>query len=266
MKRLLLTALAALTSVSASGADECAALNQRFVAAKASAAEFAGMATCAARAGDKDAALTHLAAAARRGYRNAAALKDNRDFAALRNDPRWQRSVAAIEKAEAAYKASINRELAELFEADQADRRPAKVDWAVVEPRDRTRHARVKELAAAGAMKHSADFYHAAMIFQHGSKPEDYKQAQLWALRAVDLDPNNDGARWLAAAAEDRYLHTTGKPQVWGTQYVKPQTARLFTMEPFDRSKKTDAQRIAMKVPTLAESQAKLAQMNAGGK
>ncbi|HEY5800768.1 MAG TPA: hypothetical protein VIT92_11135 [Burkholderiaceae bacterium] len=171
--------------------------------------------------------------------------------------------IAAAEPVETAAPAGSNRELADIYNADQGDRRAGKIDWAVVTPRDQQRQARVRELAASGALKTSADFHHAAMVYQHGSTPEFYKQAQLWAQRAVELDAGNDGARWLAAAAEDRYLINTGKPQIWGTQYTKPHPAKEWTMEPFDRQAKTDAERIAQKVQTLAQSQARLDSMNA---
>lgn len=161
-----------------------------------------------------------------------------------------------------AAKPQINKELAMLYQADQADRKGADIDWNVVAPRDAARQQRVRKLADAGKLKHSADFLHAAMVYQHGATPDFHQQAQLWALRAVELDPANAPARWLACAAEDRWLHMSGKPQVWGTQYMLPSGAQEWTMEPFDRGAKTDAERHAMGVKTLAESEARLAEMN----
>ena len=158
----------------------------------------------------------------------------------------------------------MNAELHALYQADQADRKGDAIDWKLVGPRDLARQQRVRELAEAGALKHSGDYLHAAMVFQHGGSAEYYRQANLWALRAVELDPTNTPARWLACAAEDRWLHRTGKPQIWGTQYQKPAPdgSPQWSMEPFDRTAKTDAQRVAMGVKTLAESTARLADMN----
>jgi hypothetical protein len=158
----------------------------------------------------------------------------------------------------------MNGELHALYQADQADRKGDAIDWQLVGPRDLARQLRVRELAEAGALKHSGDYLHAAMVFQHGQTAEHYRQANLWALRAVELDPTNTPARWLACASEDRWLHRTGKPQIWGTQYQKPSPdgSPAWSMEPFDRLAKTDAERVAMGVKTLAESAARLAEMN----
>lgn len=154
-----------------------------------------------------------------------------------------------------------NEELRTLYQADQSDRKGDNIDWSAVAPRDEARRTRVGELAAAGALRHSDDYLHAAMVYQHGGAPEFYRQAQLWALRAVELDPANARARWLACAAEDRWLHNTGKAQVWGTQFQR-HGAGPWTMEPFERAARTDAERRAMGVSTLAESEARLAEMN----
>lgn len=156
----------------------------------------------------------------------------------------------------------MNPELHAMYEADQADRRGDSIDWKAVSARDLERQKRVWELAGAGLLKHSDDFLHAAMVYQHGSTADHHRQAHLWALRAVELDPSNTPARWLACAAEDRWLHNTGKPQVWGTQYKRPNGKGEWTMEPFDRAARTDAERRAMGVRTLAESTARLAEMN----
>lgn len=158
--------------------------------------------------------------------------------------------------------APVNPELLALYKADQQDRAGGAIDWQAVSARDQARQQRVRELAAEGALKHSDDFLHAAMVYQHGEMPDFYRQAQLWALRAVELDPGNARARWLACAAEDRWLHRSGKAQVWGTQYIRPGAVAPWTMEPFERAAKTDAERRAMGVKTLAESAARLAEMN----
>jgi hypothetical protein len=158
---------------------------------------------------------------------------------------------------------AFHPELRSLYEADQADRQGSDIDWKQVDARDRGRRARVAELAASGALRDSRDFLHAAMVYQHGEGADDIRQAMQWALRAAELEPANKSARWLACAAEDRWLQRSGKPQVWGTQYMLPKPGAKWTQEPFDRKAKTDAERVAMNVPTLAESGASLEQMNA---
>src|SRR5207244_3446913 len=64
-----------------------------------------------------------------------------------------------------------NEELARLYREDQGDRTPGAgktIDWAVVGPRDREREARIKELYKADELHTGADFFHAAMVLQHG--------------------------------------------------------------------------------------------------
>jgi hypothetical protein len=92
----------------------------------------------------------------------------------------------------------MNKELHMLYKADQADREGENIDWNAVSPRDLARQQRVRELAAEGALRHSADFLHAAMVYQHGDSPEFFRQAQWWALRAVEIDPANSAAGWHA--------------------------------------------------------------------
>lgn len=69
----------------------------------------------------------------------------------------------------------------------------------------------------AGEVRTATDYFHAALIFQHGADPEDYLLAHVLAVNSVIL--GNRDARWLAAATLDRYLNRIGKPQVFGTQF-----------------------------------------------
>src|SRR5688572_29825013 len=115
-----------------------------------------------------------------------------------------------------------NDELARLFREDQADRTPPEgkaIDWAVVGPRDKARLARVKELYAQNRLQTGADYYHAAMLLQHGDAPEDYLLAHEFCVVAISRGKNDSGTRWLAAASEDRFLMNIGRPQRFATQY-----------------------------------------------
>ncbi len=84
-----------------------------------------------------------------------------------------------------------NPELARIYEEDQADRHgaPDDIDWSEVGPRDEQRRARVLELLTAGEVRSAADYFHAAMVFQHGSSLEDFQRAHDLAVEAVKLDP-----------------------------------------------------------------------------
>src|SRR5262245_28855005 len=69
-----------------------------------------------------------------------------------------------------------NEELVRLYQEDQADRAPkdGPVDGKAIVARDRARQARVKEIYQANQIQTGADYYHAAMVLQHGYVPEDY--------------------------------------------------------------------------------------------
>lgn len=97
------------------------------------------------------------------------------------------------------------------------------------------------------ALATAEDYYHAAMIFQHGEVLEEIWQAHVLALEAAEL--GSTPARWMAAAALDRWLMMQGQPQRYGTQFVPDGTRyRLWDVDPAT----SDADRTAWDVPTLA--------------
>ncbi len=155
-----------------------------------------------------------------------------------------------------------NEELASLYQEDQGDRTSPNgkaVDWAVVGPRDKARLARVKELYTQNRLHTGADYYHAALILQHGDAPEDFLLAH--ELCIVAISKGNRNGRSLAAASEDRFLMNVGRPQRFGTQYrADPITApfRLYRVD----SGVTDELRRALDVPSLTEAKAREAEMN----
>jgi hypothetical protein len=91
------------------------------------------------------------------------------------------------------------------------------------------------------------DYYHAAMIFQHGETLDEIRQACHLANEALTL--GSESARWLSAATLDRWLMYQGKPQKYGTQFVPDgQRQRLWDLDPTT----TDEERARMNVPSLA--------------
>jgi len=246
--------------------SECAELYARastLAESGANAGSSYNAACCFALAGDADGAFGELARSIGAGYRDAAHLQQDTDLTSLHDDARWTEAVAQVESAYDTYLSGINAELLTLYEQDQADRRAASyddIDWSVVAPRDEQRRNRVSEIIAAGEAKAADDYYHAAMVLQHGSEPEHFRTAHEWALRAVELDPDHDRAKWLAAATEDRYLMNLGKPQKYGTQFRKEGDGRwaLYQVDPSI----TDAERAEWNVPPLHESQSRAEQMN----
>ena len=154
-----------------------------------------------------------------------------------------------------------NQELARLMDEDQADRTPPKgmeIDWKNVAPRDAARLKRVKELYAQNQLHTGNDFFNAALILQHGNTPEDYLLAHELAVVAISKKP---GLNSLAAVTEDRFLMTIGRPQRFATQYRTEgpnQPYRLYKVDPAV----TDELRRLMMVPSLAEAQAREAELN----
>ncbi len=144
----------------------------------------------------------------------------------------------------------MNEELRALYEQDQADRQGHRLAPGTGE-RDRGRRQRVAELLASGALQEASDYYHAALVFQHGDAPEDAWRAHELAGRAAAL--GHRAGRWLAAAAYDRWLMYQGRPQKYGTQYRAADGRwRLWEVEPAT----TDAERAAWDVPPLTELEA----------
>lgn len=141
----------------------------------------------------------------------------------------------------------MNAELLAVYIEDQKDRRgDLPTD---LRERDSKRRRNVEELIASGALREPEDFYHAAMIFQHGETSGDYWRAHDLARKGAEL--GHRAARWLAAAAYDRWLMRQGKPQKYGTQYVSEgKRWRLWEVDPAT----TDAARSEWNVPSLAEA------------
>jgi TonB family protein len=152
-----------------------------------------------------------------------------------------------------------NGRLTELYEQDQADRRLGDdADWTAITRRDAERRAEVQRLLDTGAVRSAADHYHAAMVFQHGSDSTAYRMARDLAREAEQL--GSEPARWLAAAAHDRYLISIGEPQHYGTQF-RVQDGTRYVL-PLDSTAVSDAERRRVGARTLDEIRAHVAQQN----
>ena len=156
-----------------------------------------------------------------------------------------------------------NARLTALFDADQHDRTPPAgqaIDWSKVGPADIVRQTETRAMLDAGTVRSGTDYWHAAFIFQHEDKPNDFLLAHTLAMTAMARGRPDAG--WIAAATLDRYLRNIGKPQVYGTQFVW-QGNSPTTQEPYDRALIGDAQRRAVGVPVLAEQEARRRELDA---
>jgi hypothetical protein len=149
----------------------------------------------------------------------------------------------------------MNTELQALYEQDQADRcvffeQLDTEQLQQVRERDRARRQLVEELVRSEALQTGEDYFHAAMVFQHGETLDDYLRAHELAKRGAEL--GHPDCLWLTAAAYDRWLAHQGKPQKYGTQYTSrdDEPYRLWDVDPTT----TDEERAAWNVPPLAEA------------
>lgn len=238
----------------------CGALYEKIASQPTGAAALFDAARCWALAGKPDPAITALQDLVRRGWTNGRRVRDEADFASLRGDRRWQAILSGVDANWDRSYGDCNRELWAIMEADQKDRQSLDTDVTQAIGRDRERRARVAEILAAGGVKTSMDYFNAALILQHGESAANYQKARDLALKSVELEPANARARWLAAAALDRYLVKTGKPQLYGTQFR--QVNGVWMLEPVDEAAMTDEERAKWNVPPLADMKKRVAALN----
>lgn len=213
-------------------------------------------ACAAALTGRKSEALSWLERSVELGFRDAEWMKNDTDLASIHGEPAFTALLARIPTLPVAVKnEGANSELVKIGEEDQLDRRgphgpSTPEEWKVVTERDRQRRQRVSELLAAGAAKTGADFFSAAIVFQHGDTLEDYARARDLAAEAARK--GHPAGLWLTAAAWDRWLMQAGKPQRFGTQYKLDDATKQMRLYPVDPTV-TDEERERWGFPSLAE-------------
>ncbi|ANM32398.1 hypothetical protein ABI59_20660 [Acidobacteria bacterium Mor1] len=169
----------------------------------------------------------------------------------------------ALAEEEASAQGPASAELKELHDADQADRSftkpPSPDHWKGIAERDKKRRDRVMELIKAGSLETADDYYHAAMVLQHGEGSEDILIAHI--LSTVAGFKGHETGQWLSAAALDRYLHRIDQPQRLGTQYLRSGPDVPWSQDPYE-DWLPDSVRAAYGVPTLESQQQRVEQMN----
>lgn len=123
---------------------------------------------------------------------------------------------------------------------------------------DWTRRVKVRRIVEAGHLDSAEDYYNAAFLLQHGSTPDDFKQARELAREARERGKTK--ARRLQALAEDRYRTHRGEKQKYGSQ-IECTPEGGWQLKPVD-PETTDAERAAMGVEPLAEIRAKVDRIN----
>ena len=139
-----------------------------------------------------------------------------------------------------------NPRLTALFEEDRSD--TATFRGAESFLSSQPRRALAQRIVEQGLARTANDYYHAAMLLQHGEKLEHWRQARELALRAAEM--GHARARYMAAAALDRWLMRQGKPQKYGTNSWPDKVGwRVWDYDPTT----TDEERADWDVPPLAE-------------
>lgn len=153
-----------------------------------------------------------------------------------------------------------NAELKKMYDDDQGSRMVSNIDWAQLTKNDNIRETRVYELIKEGKIVTGKDYYHSAMIFQHGKDSVAYGMAVKQMKKAIELDPTIN--KWLLAAAIDRDLMSRYKPQIYGTQYVKKGQDGKWERYKIDTTQVTAEERKHYKVESLAEQVIKERNLN----
>tara|TARA_B100000949_G_C14105591_1_gene376068 strand:- start:123 stop:761 length:639 start_codon:yes stop_codon:yes gene_type:complete len=113
--------------------------------------------------------------------------------------------------------------LAYAYHTDQSDRKELRAFigyFSRLKERDDLRLDQVKKLYEKGYQLNPMDKFHAAFIFHHSDRSEDYKIAAELASEAANSEQlkNHYTVQWLHKAAYDRYMLSIGKPEKYHTQ------------------------------------------------
>ena len=87
---------------------------------------------------------------------------------------------------------SDNARLQALYKADQEARSGGDRDWDVVSREDKARRAEVLSILKETGFRTARDYYHAAMVFQHGESTDEIRIAYSLAWLGSVLDPDNN--------------------------------------------------------------------------
>lgn len=109
-------------------------------------------------------------------------------------------------------------EIQKIVDLDQKDRSNHSVT-PDVQKRDNDRRKRIGAIFGEGCFKSAKDYANAALVFQHGDRPDHFFQTFIWAKRAVELGDSSQ--KRLMALAIDRYLVNTGHKQLFASQAYK---------------------------------------------
>ena len=141
-----------------------------------------------------------------------------------------------------------NEGLTILAEEEEIERSGPEGPCAGLE-RSRQRRLQVVRFLYEGAARTSADYVHAAYVFQFGESIAELERANALANRALAFRYVHPEAKWLAASTDDQVRMFRGEPQRFGTQLAfQGEKWALYRVDP----RVTDAERAQWDVPPLA--------------
>lgn len=167
--------------------------------------------------------------------------------------------ITALTFAPVFVSADDNPELQRLFDADQNARRDPDMSWDEIDALDETNRSEVLSMLARGEIKTGLDYFHAAVILQHGESTDEIRLAHSFATISSQL--GYERATWLQAASWDRLLMYFEQPQWYGTQFTKDDEGKWHLYD-VQEGAVTDEQRDEWRVPSLSESKARASQRN----
>lgn len=130
-------------------------------------------------------------------------------------------------------------------------------EYAALRRRDALRRQQVRAILRERSEPTVEQLFAAAWILNHGDTAEEATAAHDLAIRAVNAGLAT--ARWLAAAALDRSLMYSGRPQRYGANIVPDGVGyRLWDVDPST----TDSERAQWNVPPLAEMRRRASEMS----
>lgn len=127
--------------------------------------------------------------------------------------------------------------------------------------RDTERRMRVGQIFGEGCFSKAEDFAAAALVFQHGNRPEHFFQTFLWAKRAVELGDLTQ--KKIMAWGLDRYLVNIGHKQLFASQFRRPTLESCWQLQQVEMDF-PDELRKEYTGTTLHDSLERLKKLNAG--
>jgi hypothetical protein len=157
--------------------------------------------------------------------------------------------------------APVTGELSNISEIDSALRVNLNIPDTTLYRFNRNNRDVVYRLLSQALIVDPEDLYRAALVLQH-AEPSAARECCLLAhkLALEAAEKGHPKAKFLAAAALDRYLLMSDHPQKFGTQYTRNRAGQ-YVILPYD-SQTADSTRLDWNVPTLDSLQKELKAMN----